>query len=293
MNRRKQFEDLEDLEGLAAAARGWPRGLLQEPAASLPVGGTEPTGYRDYSPGDDYRHVDWNVCARHDELRVRLFAGRRDWHVRILLDHSASMGLGLSRPRFEAARRIAAAAGYVALDQGAEVAILPFSDRLEGRIGPVRGKGRAGVLLRQLGSLAAPGGATEFRRSVETFVRLEPAARVVVVVSDLCDRGSFRYGMDVLRLAGHRPRVIHLVDPEEDRALSRGDLELVDAESGRTWQATLSQSQIRRYQELAREDRERPRHYCRKYRVPYVSADVAALGRCELGRILALRTSSP
>ena len=289
MNGLTQSDSLVDLEGLAAAARGWRGGILREPAPKLPVGGTELTGYRDYSPGDDHRHVDWNVCARHDELRVRLFAGRRDCHVRVLLDHSASMGLGAPGARFEAARRIAAAVSYVALDQQANVTILPFSDRLEGRIGPLRGKGRAGVLLRQLETLAESKGVTDFRRAVKTLVRLERATGPVVILSDLCDSRSFEGGMDVLRLAGHRPRVIHLVDPEEDSTVTRGDIELLDAESGTAWQVTLTESQVRRYRELAREDRDRPRRYCKKYRVPYISTGITGPCRCELGRIIAMR----
>lgn len=285
-------ESLTDLEAVAAAARACRGGILQEPASKLPMGGTELTGYRDYSPGDDHRHVDWNVCARHDELRVRLFGGRWDSHVRILLDHSASMGLGMPLPRFEAARRIASAVGYLALDQQSQVTVYPFSNRLDRPMGPWRGRSRAGALLRQLATLPPPEGATDFRTVVETFVRLEPAAGPVVIVSDLCGCRSFQTGMDILRLAGHGLRVIHLVDVEEHTAVTPGDIELVDAESGMAWQVTLRHSHLGRYHELAREDRDRPRRYCRKYRVPYVLTGIAGPSRTELGRIIAMRTPS-
>ena len=128
---------------------------------------------------------------------------------------------------------------------------------------------------------------------METLVRLEPAAGPVVIVSDLCDCRSFQEGMDILRLAGHGLRVIHLVDVDEDTAVTPGDIELVDAESGMAWQVTLRQSQVERYRELAREDRDRPRRYCKKYRVPYVVTGIAGPSRRELGRIIAMRTPSP
>ncbi len=293
MNNPVQPDRVAELEGLALAARGLRGGILEEPPSRLPVGGTELTGYRDYSPGDDHRHVDWNVCARHDELRVRLYSGRRDCHVRLLLDSSASMGLGSPSTRFDAARRIAAAVGYAAIDRQARLSILPFSDRVLGRIGPLRGRARIGRFVRQLDALPDANGATDFRRVAETLIRVDPSAGPVVVVSDLCDAESFLKGLDVLRLAGRSPRVIHLVDPEEDEDLSRGDIVLTDAEGGGEWEVTLTESQLRRYRELAAEDQERARRHCGRHRVPYVRVETMAPDRRVLGNIIAMRTFLP
>ncbi len=293
MNRPAQSDRLAELEGLALAARRVPGGLLEMAPPRLPVGGTELTGYRDYAPGDDHRHVDWNVCARHDELRVRLYSGRPDCHVRLLLDCSASMGLGSPSPRFDAARRIAAAVGYVAMDRQARVSLLPFTDQLEGRVGPLRGKARVGQLLRELESLRSAAGATNFRHVAEMFIRMDQTPGPVVVISDFCESESFLTGLNLLRLADRSPRVIHLVDPAEDDALTPGDIELVDAEGDSAWEVTLTESQLRHYRKLAEEDRQRPERHCQKYHVPYVRVGITIPDRRALGDILAMRNSSP
>ncbi len=293
MNRPAQFDSLAELEGLALAARRIGGGILKETPPRLPVGGTELSGYRDYAPGDDRRHVDWNVCARHDELRVRLFAGRPDSHVRLLLDRSASMGLGTPSTRFDAARRIAAALGYVAIDRQVRLSILPFSHRLETRIGPLRGKPRVAQLLRALQDLPPPAGNTDFHAVAGSFVRLDQTAGPVVIVSDLCEPQAFQAGLDLLRLAGRSIRVVHLVDPTEDDAVTPGDIVLADAESGAAWQVTLTETQLRRYRKLAAEDRQRPRRYCHKYHIPYVRAGITTPGRRELRDIIAMRTAPP
>ncbi len=293
MNRPAQFDSLAELEGLALAARRIGGGILKETPPRLPVGGTELSGYRDYAPGDDRRHVDWNVCARHDELRVRLFAGRPDSHVRLLLDCSASMGLGLPSTRYAAARRIAAALGYVAIDRQVRLSILPFSDRLETRIGPLRGKARVGRLLRELEELPPPAGATDFHAAAESFVRLDQTAGPVVIISDLCEPQTFQAGLDLLRVAGRSVRVIHLVDPAEDDALTPGDIELEDVEGGGAWQVTLTESQLRHYRSLVAKDRERPRRYCEKYHMPYVRTGITSPDRRALRDILAMRTAPP
>ena len=291
MRQPAQIDTLAELQGLALAARRIGGGILRESPPRLPVGGTELSGYRDYAPGDDHRHVDWNVCARHDELRVRLFAGRPDSHVRVLLDCSASMGLGTPVSRFDAARRIAAAIGYVAIDREARLSVFAFSDRLQQRIGPLRGRARVGQLLNGLEALPSPQGETDFHQVARTVVRLDATAGPVVVISDLCESDTFEAGLDVLRVAGRSPRVIHLVDSEEDAAISPGDIEIVDAESGEAWQLTLTESQLQHYCELAARDLERPRQHCEKYRIPYVRTGIAIPDARTLSNIIAVRAA--
>ncbi len=236
-----RFDDLSSLERLALAARRFEGGILAQGAPRLPCGGTELSGYRDYAAGDDYRHIDWSVCARHDELRVRQFAIQRDCRVHLLLDSSASMGLGKPVARFTLAARIAAALGYVALDRQAELTLFTFSDRLEQRFGPLRGKGRAGTLLSELARqrLAGRGRISVGRPSYSSATTVASAGHVVVI-SDLGEAEACCAGLDVLRLAGCSPRVVHIDDPCEAGEVTPGDLELVDVESGDLWQVTIT-----------------------------------------------------
>lgn len=266
-----RFDDLPRLECLALAARRLDGGILAQASHRLPCGGTELSGYRDYAVGDDYRHVDWSVCARHDELRVRQFAGGLECRVHLLLDSSASMSLGNPVERFTLAARIAAALGYVALDRQAELTLITFSDRLAHRVGPLRGKGRAGTLLGEIARLAPGRGRTDFLRAAETFVRSQVGGQVIVI-SDLGEPETLCPGLDVLRLAGYSPRVVHIDDPREADQATPGDLELIDVESGDLWQVTMTERHLRRYRDLLAEQRELPRRYCRKWRVPYVRA---------------------
>ena len=277
--------NLPELERLALAARRVDGGILAVPPPRLPVGGTELSGYRDYAAGDDHRHIDWNVCARHDELRVRQYAGKADCHVRILIDASASMGQGRAATHFAVAVRIAASLGYVALDRQARLSILTFSDRLNHRIGPLRGKGRAARMLGDLERLAPVGGETDFQAAVDAMVRCDQSHGPVVVVSDFCQADAFSSGLSTLRLAGMPLRVVHIC-PTGDDGVTPGDIELVDVESGQTWQMTLSRRQLRKYHELAAADRERPRLFCQKYRIPYVRVGGGVPDRGVLGEVL-------
>ena len=70
--------------------------------------------YRNYVAGDDFRRLDWNLYGRLDKLFLKLYEEERELPVRILLDASESMTFG-TPPKFDFARQVAAAVGYVAL----------------------------------------------------------------------------------------------------------------------------------------------------------------------------------
>ena len=81
--------------------------------------GLEFADYRDYTPGDDPRRVDWNLYARLDRPYVRLYEEEEDLSVVVLLDGSASMAWGEGdAARWPAVQRLAAALGAVALLDG-------------------------------------------------------------------------------------------------------------------------------------------------------------------------------
>src|SRR5215831_19478550 len=47
--------------------------------------------YRAYTPGDDLRHVDWNVFARTERAYLKRYRGETNCQVNVLLDASKSM----------------------------------------------------------------------------------------------------------------------------------------------------------------------------------------------------------
>ena len=63
--------------------------------------------YRDYQPGDDLRHIDWNAYARTDQLTVKLFREEVQPHLDLILDTSGSMALTES-PKADALHQLAA-----------------------------------------------------------------------------------------------------------------------------------------------------------------------------------------
>src|SRR2546427_4286957 len=81
--------------------------------------------YRNYVHGDDFRYLDWNLYGRLERLFLKLYEEERELPVRIFLDASESMTFGEPR-KFDFARQVAAAIGYVALSGFDRVSVIPF-----------------------------------------------------------------------------------------------------------------------------------------------------------------------
>ena len=201
--------------------------------------------HRPYFPGDDVRRIDWNAYARLEELELRLFVAEDDLSLYLLVDTSASMGLG-APPKLEVAKRLAAGLAYVGLSGSERVAVLPFASGASRPLAPSRGRKRVGPLLRYLDELA-PSGTTDLARAVEQFLARAPRPGLVVVLSDFLDPAGFSRPLDRLLASKHEPALFQVLDREELDPTPGGDLELTDAETGRKVEVSLDPRALRAY----------------------------------------------
>jgi uncharacterized protein (DUF58 family) len=243
--------------------------LLAASRRRLPGGGTEVTGRRDYSPGDDFRAIDWTLCAKRDELYVKLFEGQADRDVYLLVDCSPSMGLG-KPAKLQRARQVAAALGYVSLLRLDRLNVAAFADGLVAALPPLRHESRVVRLFRFLEELSPRGAKTDFLRAVQALVRRGRRAGPVVVISDLYDIEGWRPGFDLLRFHGYDPRLVQIIDPADADTSLLGDVELFDVESQSGIRATITERTVRRYRQLLAGFHETVRDYCRRKGVVFI-----------------------
>ncbi len=237
--------------------------LLAATRKKLPGGGTEVTGHRDYSPGDDFLAIDWALYARRNELCVKLFEGWSDRDVHLLLDCSRSMGLG-QPAKFQLARQIAAALGHASLMNRDRLVVAAFADGLAADLPPLRHPSRILRLLRFLEELSPLGKNTNLLRAIEMFVRRPQRIGPVVVISDLYDPDGFQHGLDLLRFHGYEPRLVHMVDLRDAEPTLLGDVELIDVESQTGTNVTITERTVRRYRAFVAEFHESVREYCKR-----------------------------
>lgn len=256
---------LQKLEYLSLVSRRVFRGeLLAQKRTKQLGGGIEFADHREYAPGDDFRHVDWNLYARHGELLLKRFQEEQDLHVYVLLDCSRSMSIG-NPSKFDLARRIAAALAYIALADLDRVAIVAFANGVVADFPLTRGKARVLSLLEFLEQQTASGEATNLSDLVTAFVHRTQRPGLAIVVSDFFDPQGYQPAIDKLRHHQFEPRLIQVHDATEADPQLLGDVELLDLESNELRRLTVTERNLAQYRQAFADFIASIRTYCGRY----------------------------
>ena len=257
---------LKKLEYLSLVSKRVFRGSLLAQRRTTHLGtGIEFSDHREYTPGDDFRYLDWNLYARLDTLLLKRFLEEEDLHVYFLLDCSRSMAFG-APPKFDFARQVAAALAYIALADLDRIGVTGFASDILTDFPLTRGKGRILALLKYLEALTPSGEDTRLERVVTGFIHREQRRGLVVVVSDLYDKSGFERGLDLLRHRKYEPHVVQIYDHyEKEPADMLGDVELWDVESGSSRKVTVSEKNLLQYRQLFDAFQNQVQGYCNRY----------------------------
>lgn len=256
---------LSRLEYLSLISRRVFRGqLLAQRRTKQLGGGIEFADHREYSPGDDLRYLDWQLYARHGDILLKRFQEEEDLHVYILLDVSPSMDMG-DPSKFDYARQLAAALGYIALADLDRVAVLAYADSVRSWMPITRGKDQVLGLLRFLDRLQPGGKRTDLAAVAKTLIQRASRRGLVLVISDLYDQAGFRRGVDLLRHRRFEPHLIQVHTQEEARPNILGELELEDVETGSLRQVIVTERRLREYHQRFGEFLSSISDYCRNY----------------------------
>src|SRR5208282_2049167 len=151
--------------------------------------------HKEYSAGDDIRTIDWNVYARLEEVFVKIFEQEEALPVYVLLDKSASMGIG--EPTKEAfAAKVAVALAYVGLANQDHVRVSLFANGLVSSTKTLRGKTRIYEVLDLLDD--SPEGQTDLAAALESFSVQTALAGIVFIISDFLDPKGMLSGVRLL-----------------------------------------------------------------------------------------------
>jgi len=239
-------EFLASVTRLHILARRVARGGRHAEQRSKDMGsGIEFRDFRPYSPGDDFRAIDWNIYRRLGRVFLRLFEELEDLPVYLLPDVSRSM-FAEDPPRALAGLRCSLALASIALHQHDSVGLFPFSDTMEISLRPMAGRGR---LMRFAESMAAlePGGSTDLAASLGRFTALGLREGLAVIVSDFFDPQGIDAILPALKNLRHRILLVQLVRKDDAEPDIDGDLELYDCETEHAEDVSITAPVIAQY----------------------------------------------
>ena len=221
--------------------------------------GTELATIRPYVPGDDVRHIDWNVTARLQEPHVRVHVGERALTAWLLLDVSASMAFGTAdRRKSDVAEGVALAVGHVATRRGNRLGVVAFGAGSPHVLRPRQGRLGLLGLLAELRQDPEPegSGTTSLGTAVGHTAAIARQRGLVIVVSDFRGERDWEGPLRALR-GRHGVMAVEVRDPREQELTAMGDLWLVDPETGRQVQVSTSRRRVReRFAAAAAAERE-------------------------------------
>lgn len=251
--------------------------------------------YRNYTPGDDPRRVDWNIYARLERPYIKLFEDEEDLTIHILLDDSPSMfwqatdgaddrdgsAHGLS-PKWLTAAQLAVALGYVALAAGDKIVLDTSSYQ---RFGPKRSVASAAALIAFVERVSAADKhalrtATGRRQSLNAWLKryaLDARPGLCIVISDMLDEEGYLDGLNALGNSRLDVNVLHTLGADELDPQFIGDLRLRDVETAGVQDVSIDDAMLGQYRQ----------------RLSAWSAELAAQVRRRGGRYHLVNTSLP
>jgi len=244
--------------------RGRMKGERRSPRKGQSV---EFADFRNYVPGDDLRFVDWNTYARLEKLFMKLFLEEEDLHFHALIDTSRSMEFGEPTKRLFACR-LAAALGFVGLVRGDRVRVESLGGTRGGGSPVFRGRRSMWRMLDWIDNLQ-PTESVDLARSVRDFTLRNPGKGIVVLLTDLMDKGGYEPALRYLAARQMDVYVVHVLSGEELDPELAGDLRLVDCEDGDGADITVSAPLLARYKRTLAAFLEDARGFCTRRGMGY------------------------
>ena len=189
--------------------------------------------YRAYVPGDDLRHVDWNLFARTERCYLKRYRGETNSQLVVLLDASNSMQYTSGPPKkMDYARFIAASLFYLAIRNQRDAAgLIVFDDEVREYVRPSTRQGQLARLFAGL-EQAEPRARTDFGKPLQHFQELLHRRGIAIVISDFYEEPEkIVRAIEPLRFHGNDVVLFHILDPEEIRPVLKGPSLLVDLET--------------------------------------------------------------
>ncbi|MDZ7821031.1 MAG: DUF58 domain-containing protein [Candidatus Marinimicrobia bacterium] len=190
--------------------------------------------HRQYMPGDDIRHIDWQVYGKTDRYYIRQYEEETSLNAYVLVDNSKSMDFKASAKvtKYQYAQLIAGAMIWLLLHQNDAAGLAVFNRKIDVLYPPKSVMSYLNELLAVLQNTPCSGRT----QTGETLHRITEKLRrkgLVILISDLLDDAeAIMKGLNHLRYLGHDVLVIQLLDPAEWELPGARKFRYRDMESG-------------------------------------------------------------
>jgi uncharacterized protein (DUF58 family) len=228
--------------------------------------------HREYSPGDDVRHLDWKMLGKTERYYIKQYEQETNFVAHLLVDGSESMKYGSGEiTKLDYAKMIAACLSYVILNQRDAVALGIFDEDMQEYIPRSDNRDTLFKIMTRLAEF-------DPERGTKTATMLHGLAStirrrgIMIVISDFFDdEKELLEGIQHLRFKGHEVILMQVLDPYEIDFPFKGIVEFEGFEN--IPKLKTRPSQIRKsYQREFSAFQDRLREACRRNQCHFLQA---------------------
>lgn len=172
--------------------------------------------HREYTIGDDIRHLDWKVLGRTDRYYIKQYEQDTNFVAQLLVDGSESMNYGSGKiTKLHYAKVLAASLAYLILLQRDAVALHVFDTEMRDTMTRTDNIAKIHPIMDRLAAFQATQ-ETKLGTALSDIARMTKSRGIIVVISDLFDdEEAFEKGIRQIRFGGSEVVVFQVMDPYE------------------------------------------------------------------------------
>lgn len=229
--------------------------------------------YRNYTHGDDLKHLDWRLMARTDRPYLKRFEAETNLRAQLLVDQSRSMSFASEDQvaKSDYAATLTATLAVFLCNQGDAIGVTTFDDALREHLPP---RNHPGHLRRALSILEQPAGgdATDFDEPLRRVAEMQFKRGLFILISDLlAPIEKLGERLTMLRARGNDVAIIRVLDPTEIEPTFEQSTQLRDLESGQSIPVDVK-TEIKAYQQRFKEHEATVKKICSEKGIDYLSA---------------------
>jgi uncharacterized protein (DUF58 family) len=171
--------------------------------------------HRQYTAGDEIRHIDWKVYARQDRLHVKQYEEETNLRLHLLVDRSGSMAYGEGETnKFDYSASLAASLAYLAIRQQDATGLFTFDSRVRDVLPAKSNRFQLNRILQSLLTVGAEG-RTDLPLVAKEVTQTIARRGLVCIISDLLGIDELVEGLRVLRSRNHDVALFHVLHDDE------------------------------------------------------------------------------
>ncbi|HOJ64392.1 MAG TPA: DUF58 domain-containing protein [Spirochaetota bacterium] len=210
---------------------------------------------REYTRGDDFRRIDWNVTARHNNLYVKTFKEERQLTVMLLIDSSGSLEYGSKNStKGEKLTETASVIALTAMANQDKIGALFFTSEIEKFIKPAKNKNTILRLIREILYLKSKNRGTNLNLAMDYAMKNMKRRGIIFILSDFYTDIDYKK----IFIASRKHDIIPVIfsDEFEEIPVNIGLVEMIDNETGEIMLVDTSSVEYRESLEERKKKRE-------------------------------------